>query len=138
MKTARWLGLVLLGVPFVLAGCLYSSNDNKPPVVSSGDRASPSQAAQDGTDEAGIRKNLAKLGPEDEKLAEAQKYCAISGEELGSMGTPIKITLKDNAGKDQPVFLCCPGCKKDAQKEPAKTLAKVEELKAKAKAEAKQ
>jgi hypothetical protein len=83
--------------------------------------------------EAEIKANLAKLSPEDRKLAEAQKYCAVEDDNrLGEMGVPIKLTIKD-----QPVFLCCKGCKKDAEKDPDKTLAKVKELKAKAKAEEK-
>jgi hypothetical protein len=136
MKYVHGLDLALVAACLAVAGCQYSSN-NQPRVVSSGQQAVPPQDAQEPEDEAGIQKNIAKLGAEDGKLAQAQKYCVITNERLGSMGTPIKITVKDSAGKDQPVFLCCPGCKKDAQKDPAATLAKVEELKAKTKAEAK-
>jgi hypothetical protein len=39
------------------------------------------------------------------------------------MGVPVKLTLMG-----QTVFLCCKGCKNDAESEPAKTLAKVKEL----------
>ena len=64
-------------------------------------------------------------------LIDAQGWCAVSTEErLGSMGTPIKLEIKG-----QPVFLCCKGCQKTAEADPDKTLAKVEELKAKVKAE---
>jgi uncharacterized protein (TIGR03000 family) len=74
-----------------------------------------------------IAANLAKLSPEDRKLAEAQKFCVIEEDNLlGAMGVPVKITLKG-----QPVFLCCKGCVDKAQEEPDKTLAKVKELKAK-------
>src|SRR5262249_3435145 len=59
-----------------------------------------------GADEAKIKANLAKLSPEDRKAAEAQKWCAIETEnELGAMGTPIKVVLKG-----EPVFLCCKMC----------------------------
>jgi hypothetical protein len=92
----------------------------------------------DEKEEAEIQKNLGKLDEKDRKLADAQKYCAIEDDtRLGSMGVPVKITLKDSSGKEQPVFLCCKGCKKDAEKDPAATLAKVEKLKAKAKEEQK-
>jgi hypothetical protein len=92
--------------------------------------------AADEKEEADIQKNLGKLSPEDRKLAEAQKYCAVEDDNrLGAMGVPVKITLQDSAGKDQTVFLCCKSCKKDAEKDPAATLAKVEKLKAKAKEE---
>jgi hypothetical protein len=42
----------------------------------------------------------------------------------GAMGTPLKVMIE---GK--PVFLCCDGCTKKAQANPAAVLAKVEELK---------
>jgi len=48
---------------------------------------------------------LAKLSPEDRALAEKQKTCPVSGEPLGSMGVPYKLTVQ---GRD--VLLCCPGC----------------------------
>jgi len=75
--------------------------------------------------------SLARLDPEDRKLAEEQKYCVVQNDKrLGSMGTPVKIMVKG-----QPVFLCCGGCEKKALADPDKTLAKVEELKAKARAD---
>ncbi len=70
--------------------------------------------------------NLAKLSPEDRKLAEAQGTCPIiSGSVLGSMGKPVKVTLD---GKT--VFLCCNGCEEKAAADPAKTAAKAGDLKA--------
>lgn len=67
---------------------------------------------------------LAKLPPADRALAESQKYCAVAeGSFLGGMGAPIKLVFD---GK--PVFLCCQGCVRKAQANPAATLAKVEEL----------
>jgi hypothetical protein len=123
MRLAAVMGLALLGVSQVDAGCRCC-------------RCCGSQAVaddKDKKDEAEIKANLAKLSAEDRKLAEAQKYCAIEDDNrLGEMGVPIKLTIKD-----QPVFICCKSCKKDAEKDPEKTLAKVKELKAKAKAEEK-
>jgi hypothetical protein len=81
----------------------------------------------DQNEEAEIQANLAKLPAKDRKLAEEQKFCAVEEESrLGTMGVPVKVMIKD-----QPVFLCCKGCTKQAQKDPDKTLAKVKELKAK-------
>jgi hypothetical protein len=81
--------------------------------------------------EAEVKTNLAKLSPEDRKLAEAQRWCAIDNENrLGCMGPPVKVTVKG-----QPVFLCCGSCRKQATAEPDATLAKAKDLKAKAKAE---
>jgi len=42
------------------------------------------------------------------------------------MGVPVKVMVKD-----QPVFLCCKGCQKEALADPDKTLARVKELRAK-------
>ena len=69
---------------------------------------------------------MAKLSPEDRKEAEAQKFCAVMGDNLlGSMGTPLKVEM-DGA----PVFLCCSGCKSKALKNPEQTLAAVAKMKA--------
>jgi len=88
--------------------------------------AGTAPAGDSAVDEAAIQANLAKLGPEDRKLAEEQEYCANEPDSrLGSMGPPVKVVLKD-----QPVFLCCGHCKGAAQADPDKTLAKVKELKA--------
>ena len=77
-----------------------------------------------------VQANLAKLGDEDQKLAAAQGYCAVESENrLGAMGPPVKVMVKD-----QPVFLCCKSCADDAREHADQTLAKVAELKAKAKA----
>jgi RND family efflux transporter MFP subunit len=70
------------------------------------------------------KKNIAKLPPEDQAAALAQKYCPITGALLGSMGVPVKIILKR-----QTVFLCCPGCVDEAKKDPEATLKKVDKLK---------
>src|SRR5690348_11312722 len=73
-----------------------------------------------------IQSNLAKLSPADRRLAEEQKFCAVETEnELGSMGVPVKIMIKD-----QPVFLCCKGCRQTAEQDPDKTLVMVKKLRA--------
>jgi hypothetical protein len=48
---------------------------------------------------------LAELSPTDQAAAAAQKICPVSDQTLGSMGTPIKVTVD---GRD--VFVCCEGC----------------------------
>lgn len=73
---------------------------------------------------------LAQLSDEDRTLAEAQGYCVVAGKPLGSMGPPIKLVVNE-----QPVFVCCKGCENKAKSNPDKTLAKLEELKAKVKSE---
>lgn len=49
-----------------------------------------------------------------------QKSCPVSGKPLGSMGGPIKVMVGD-----KPIFLCCKGCIKKVQAEPAQYLTKV-------------
>jgi hypothetical protein len=81
--------------------------------------------------ESEIATERAKLSAEDRAAVEAQEWCAINTDErLGSMGAPIRLDIKG-----QPVFICCKGCKRKAEADPDKTLATVERLKAKAKAE---
>jgi hypothetical protein len=46
--------------------------------------------------------------------------CPVSGEKLGEMGKPDVFVYQD-----QEVKLCCSGCKKDFDKDPAKYLAKI-------------
>jgi Cu(I)/Ag(I) efflux system membrane fusion protein len=86
-------------------------------------------AARAGAKVSKVQASLAKLSAEDRRQAEAQGFCPQSGQPLGAMGVPIKITLKG-----QTVFLCCKGCVDDARADADRTLTKVIELKAKVKA----
>jgi YHS domain-containing protein len=70
---------------------------------------------------AAVPEGFEKLSDADRAAALAQKFCPVSGEKLGEMGTPIKVTVK---GRD--VFLCCPSCKEDLEKDPDKYLAKLD------------
>jgi YHS domain-containing protein len=57
---------------------------------------------------------------EDTKAIVKQAVCPVMDEPLGSMGHPIKMLVD---GK--PIFLCCKGCIKRVQADPAKYLAMV-------------
>jgi Cu(I)/Ag(I) efflux system membrane fusion protein len=70
-------------------------------------------------------KNIEKLAPGDREMALIQRLCPVSGEPLGSMGVPRKMSIKG-----QTIFLCCSGCDSEVNKEPDKYLKKVAELKA--------
>ncbi|HVA49644.1 MAG TPA: efflux RND transporter periplasmic adaptor subunit [Pirellulales bacterium] len=84
----------------------------------------PSRPAKNDPD-ARIKGALAKLSPEDRKLAEEQRFCPVEEENrLGSMGKPVKLLIDG-----QPVFLCCAGCEEGAKADPKKALAKVKDLK---------
>jgi hypothetical protein len=61
-----------------------------------------------------------KLSATDADQAVKQLLCPVSGENLGSMGVPLKVTA---AG--QTFFLCCKGCNKDVQDDPAAVVAKL-------------
>jgi hypothetical protein len=89
----------------------------------SGKQPAPKKSASP-EEEAEIRGELAKLPAADRPLAEAQRYCPVTSERLGSMGVPRKLLLD---GK--PVFVCCKGCDEKAKAEPAVMLAKVEAFK---------
>ncbi|MCI0459290.1 MAG: mucoidy inhibitor MuiA family protein [Gemmataceae bacterium] len=80
----------------------------------------PMTSAERGT----IQAAMAKLSPEDRRLAEAQLFCAIDqGSLLGSMGPVLKVMVKG-----QPVFLCCRGCEAEARAHPDETLAQFRKL----------
>jgi hypothetical protein len=118
MKQIHWLAAALSLALLTLAGCSGGSKDS----AKSGDTPAPPSKSS-----ASVAENLAKLGVEDRKLAEAQKYCAVETRNLlGSMGVPVKVTVKD-----QPVFLCCEGCETRAKAHADRTLAKVRELREK-------
>lgn len=69
--------------------------------------------------------------PDDRQLAAAQGFCPVMPDtKLGEMGEPIKLVVRGADGTEEPVFVCCKGCKRKALAAPDKTLAKVAELKA--------
>jgi Cu(I)/Ag(I) efflux system membrane fusion protein len=71
---------------------------------------------------------LNKLSPHDRPLVEAQGYCPVLGNRLGSMGAPVPVVLQG-----QKVFLCCKMCIKKAKGNEKKTLAKTADLTARSK-----
>jgi len=111
MTVHGWIAGVVLAGSVTLTGCGGGSSPTAP------------QPAREGQD--GIAANLAKLSGDDKLLAEAQKVCPVTGESLGSMGVPPKITLNGEA-----IFLCCSGCKGKAEADPDKALNAVADAKA--------
>jgi YHS domain-containing protein len=77
-------------------------------------------AGQASSGTADVPKGLVELSPEDRAAAIRQGVCPVSGEPLGSMGTPKKVTVKG-----QTVFLCCPGCEEEAKEQAEEVLKKV-------------
>ena len=118
-----------------LAGCYGSSTPPPKPPPPAAPIAQAPDAAPQATDkaaekEAKVKAERAKLSEADRALVEAQEWCVATDHRLGEMGSPVKVMVKD-----KPVFLCCDGCEAEALANPDKTLAKVEELKAKKKGE---
>lgn len=60
------------------------------------------------------------------KAAYPLKVCAVSGEELGSMGEPFDYVHQEAGKPDRLVRMCCKGCLKTFKKEPAKYLARID------------
>jgi hypothetical protein len=118
VKTLYWVSLPALVLALLVAGCNKESQSSK-----DSEKKGTTALSEE---EAKIQGALAKVDPpEDRRLAEAQKFCAVrNNSRLGSMGPPIKVMLDG-----QPVFLCCDGCEETAKAEPGKTLAKAEQLK---------
>lgn len=122
LSTALLVSLACL----LVAGCKESSPGK--PQAAATDRQRPGDPGPElSQEERTIAAALSTLSPEDRKLAEAQRFCAVEDDKrLGAMGKPAKIMVKG-----EPVFLCCKHCIEDAEKDPDNTLAKVKDLKRK-------
>ena len=108
-------------------GCRETALENKAETIEKARQlrsTQPPHAVEPDSLDPKIAAALAKLDPSDRAIAEAQQYCAVlEKNRLGTMGVPVKIVIDD-----QPVFLCCPGCRDTALKDPQKTLAKARDL----------
>lgn len=96
----RYLSVAAIASALVATGCGARSEPVGEPAVSS-----------DASLQAEIDREFSKLSAADRELATAQKLCPVSGEPLGSMGVPIKVT---DDGRH--LFICCDGCTADAEK----------------------
>lgn len=124
MKATLFSVLVLLIGGVALIGC------QKPAATDDGHHDHGDHPVS----EAEVQAALAKLSPEDRKLAAEQGYCANEQQsKLGSMGTPLKVIVKG-----RPAFVCCESCSKRVLADPDRTLAAVDALRAKTAAEHKE
>jgi hypothetical protein len=94
-----------------------AADPNAMPAATDGGAAAP--ATDDQSEAEMIKANFASLSAEDREAAAKQKVCPVGGV-LGTMGTPIKVSV---AGRD--VFICCEHCEEALKAEPAKYLAKI-------------
>ncbi len=107
-----------------LSGCSGGTNPAQPTTKDS--TAKDTTAAKDSGKTADDLPGLKGLDEADRKLAEQQKICPVSGNPLGTMGTPVKMTVKGRV-----FFLCCDGCKEEVDKDPDGVLKKLDAIMAK-------
>lgn len=119
MRTSGlWLVAGLTLAPLTLAGC------GKGGMSGGGAPAAKAPALS----EAEIRAaEFAKMEPAERAVAEAQGYCVVSEEPLGSMGVPYKVSLD----ADRAVYVCCKGCEDLVKEKPEEMLAKADALRKK-------
>ena len=98
----------------LLIGC--TEEQPAPPAAGNGEAVQGDAAQLDPE----VEEALAALSPADRQAALEQKICPVSGEPLGSMGTPRKITVE---GRE--VFICCEQCDEAIRKNPEEYLAKL-------------
>lgn len=112
----RIVGLYVLPAAglIALAGC------SKQPADTSSAPAASDTAAEEASP-SDVPAALAELEEADRAAAMAQQVCPVSGEALGSMGTPIKVTVQD-----RDVYLCCEACKDKLLADPEMYLAKLD------------
>lgn len=61
-----------------------------------------------------IPPGLLKLSPQDRAVALAQRTCPVTGDLLGENNAPFKVRIGN-----RDIFVCCQGCIKDLQSNPA-------------------
>ncbi|TWT35343.1 Archaeal TRASH domain protein [Posidoniimonas corsicana] len=75
----------------------------------------PTGLAPRGSDE--VRPGVFKTVAADQPFIAAQQKCPVMDEPLGGMGAPLKVHANGKA-----IYICCAGCAKKIQAEPAKYL----------------
>jgi YHS domain-containing protein len=67
------------------------------------------------------RAKIKTLPADEQEAALKQGVCPVSGGNLGSMGTPFKITKEGRT-----FYLCCDGCEDEVNKDPKAVIAKLD------------
>jgi YHS domain-containing protein len=99
----------------VLAGCTQQDQPAEQKQTATDGHMHDHDHASSG--DAEVEAALAKLSPEDRALAKEQRVCPVTGEPLGSMGVPKKISVEG-----QEIFICCVGCEDAVRENPKKYL----------------
>jgi YHS domain-containing protein len=111
------LNIACFAAALVVAGAFAFTGCSSKPAAA----PAANEMAATETSATAVPEGFDKLSEADRAAALAQKICPVSGDKLGEMGTPFKVTVK---GRD--VFLCCPSCKDDLLKDPDKYFAKLD------------
>lgn len=112
MKRLSAFCLVVALFGAALAGCESKPADDAAPATEDAASTSDPNASDD---------PFAKMPEADRLAALAQKTCPVADSPLGSMGTPIKVTIE---GRD--VYLCCDHCRETLEADPATYFAKLD------------
>jgi len=72
------------------------------------------------TDMEKMNESLASFSDDDRASAMQQHFCPVTGEMLGTMGSPGKVDISG-----QSVWICCDGCKEELLANPDQYLAKL-------------
>jgi hypothetical protein len=64
---------------------------------------------------------IKKLPAAEQAAAIAQAACPVSGEHLGQMGKPVKVSAENRT-----FYLCCDDCKEKVDKDPKAVIAKLD------------
>src|SRR5690606_6737623 len=99
---------VAIGCAMLSAAMLPGCGSKSEPKPTQG-AAAPDSAVKE-EPQSDVDRELAELSGPDRALAKSQKACPVSGEPLGSMGAPIKVTVEGRS-----LFVCCEGCVEDAK-----------------------
>ncbi|MGI9515696.1 MAG: efflux RND transporter periplasmic adaptor subunit [Pirellulaceae bacterium] len=113
--------MVVVSAPFTLDAAFNMAG--KPSLIDPTRAIDRDQSHEQASDQqqAAIDKALSELSEADQALVRAQKFCPVADYPLGGMGTPVKVMIED-----QPVFLCCDGCRDTLLKDPEPYLAKLQ------------
>lgn len=105
ISVGLWAATIALTSFFIGCSAEQQSEPAATTTAASPAQSSPGETSESDEEQAEINEALAKLSLEDRALAEKQKVCPVTDEPLGSMGTPIKVTVD---GRE--AFVCCEGC----------------------------
>jgi YHS domain-containing protein len=114
-RIASWV--VALGLAVIVSGCSSQAPQEKQKATMPAEKSANEHVV---ATPAGVPEGLAELSADDRAAAEKQRVCPVSGDVLGAMDKPYKVSVKG-----QTVFLCCPACEKELVKNPDKYLAKM-------------